>query len=58
MRGDHDLANPAFGEMMESRILDGDEGETLAATTNQLAAHAKIMGKSSITVGGLWLGGR
>jgi len=33
-RGDHGLANPAFGETMESRILDGDEGKTLAATTN------------------------
>lgn len=56
--GDHGLANPAFGETMESRILDGDEGKTLAATTYQLAARAKIMGKSLITVGGLWLGGR
>ena len=57
-RGDHGLANPAFGETMESRILDGDEGKTLAATTYQLAARAKIMGKSSITVSELWLGGR
>jgi len=57
-RGDHDLANPTFGEMTESRILDGDEGKTLAATTYQLAACANIMGKSSIIVGGHWLGGR
>jgi len=57
-RRDHGLANPAFGETMESRILDGDEGKTLAATTYQLAARAKIMGKSLITIGGLWLGGR
>jgi len=32
-RGDHGLANPAFGETMKSRILDSDEGKTLAATT-------------------------
>ena len=46
-RGDHGLANPAFGETMESRILDGDEERTLVATTYQLAACANIMGKSS-----------
>ena len=51
-RGDHGLANPAFGETMESRILDGDEERTLVATTYQLAACANIMGKSSITAGG------
>ena len=53
-RGDLGLANLAFGEMMESRILDGDKGKTLAATTKQLAACANI----SITIGGHWLGGR
>ena len=50
-RGDLGLANLAFGEMMESRILYGDEGKILAATTNQLAACANIMGKRSNTVG-------
>ena len=32
-RGDHGLANPAFGGTMKSRILDGDEGKTFVATT-------------------------
>ena len=56
-RGDHVLANPAFDETW-------NQGSwmvwrrTLAATTCQLAARANIMGKSSITLGGLWLGGR